>query len=269
MGVVLLYGVPSHCNVLKEIFVLTQLFLFISLANLMVIASGMNVGWSSPFVPMLESGNYTFQISAQESSLLVILPQVGEIIGPFVVALLANHIGRKAMINASAILIIIAWILFGTASSAIQILIGRFITGISNAISFIVVPIYLIETASPKTRGHAITLCVASETLGELLVYMLGAYVPLNTAAFISICLPVLCLVTFPWMPESPYFYLITENPEKAKLRLQILRCREEVSEEFHRISTAVKEQNENKKIFVNLFTVESNRKTFAISVGK
>lgn len=127
---------------------------------------------------------------------------------------------------------------------------------------------YLGEIADPKIRGLLTSVCPTCIAFGILLINILGAYLPLDTTAFVATILPILLLVTFTWMPESPYFYLMHGREEEARKSLQIFRGVKDVSVELTRISKAVREQHENKGSYLDLFRVKSNRKAMFITLG-
>lgn len=229
----------------------------------------MHYSWSSPYIPVLENGNYTFRITSEESSVLVVLPLIGEMIGALLIAFIVDVFGRKKMLISSALLSMIVWFLYGIASSPSLMYIERLMSGIFLALAYLVVPMYLGEIASPRARGFLVTINGISGALGELIMYVLGAFVTLNKSAFISMSIPAILLLIFPWMPESPYSYLMHGKEEKARLCLQALRGQEGVTVEFLRISNAVKEQNRIKRKCFDLFIGKSNRKALAIGLGK
>lgn len=228
----------------------------------------MHYGWPSHYLPVLESGNYTFQITSEESSYLAVTPLVGAIFGAFLAGFIVDIVGRKRLVVCSALPFVSSWLFVGFASSSDLMFVGRFIAGFFDGISFTAVPMYLGEIAEPKTRGLLASVCPVSIVFGILLINILGAYLPLDTVAFVSVIFPVL-LLSFSFMPESPYFYLIRGKLNEARQSLQALRGYENVTEELNRISTAVQEQNENKGKFLDLFTVKSNRKGLLITLGE
>lgn len=229
----------------------------------------MHYGWPSPYLPILENGNYTFRISSNESSYLAVIPLIGAIFGALGTGLIVDIIGRKRLVVYSSIPFIFSWLLVGLASSSTLMFVGRFMGGVSDGLSFTAVPMYLGEIAEPKTRGLLASVCPVSIVIGILLINILGTFLPLDTVAFIAISLPVLLLATFSWMPESPYFYVMWGRFREAEKSLQALRGCQDVSEELNRISASVKEQNENKGKLLDLFTDKSNRKGLIITLGE
>lgn len=228
----------------------------------------MHYGWPSPFLPILEKGNYTFQITSNESSFLAVSPLIGAIFGALGTGMIVDFAGRKRLVVYSSLPFIASWLFIGLASSPTFMFIGRFMAGVSDGLSFIAVPMYLGEIAEPKTRGLLASVCPVSIVFGILLINILGSFLPLDTVAFISIIFPVLLLLIFSWMPESPYFYLMRGKVKEARQSLQKLRGCDDVTEELNRISTAIKEQNENKGKFIDLFREKSNRRGLLITLG-
>lgn len=240
---------------------------FLFTVNLMMVCSGIHHGWSSPFVPLLEHGNYTFRITSEESSYLIMCPPIGCLIGA-VAILTIDYVGRKKLITIATLPFIAGWILVGTASSFTTMFIGRLISGVADGMMFNVVPVYLAEIASPKSRGLITSLSLVSFCLGSLLAYIMGTYVTLTLTSFITMVFPTTLLVISFWIPESPYFYLMKGNTLKAQESLAILRGICNVGEEVNRMSKAVEEQNESKGKFLDLITVSTNRKAFFICLG-
>lgn len=233
-----------------------------------MICSGIHHGWSSPFVPLLEHGYYTFQITSEESSYLIMCPPIGSLIGA-VTILSIDYIGRKKLIIIATIPFIIAWALVGLASSFTTLFVGRIISGVADGMMFNVVPVYLAEIAPPSLRGLITSLSLVLFGFGSLLAYILGTYVTLDVTAFVTMLFPIFLLFISLWIPESPYFYLMRGKTLEAQESLTILRGKCDISEEVSRMSKAVEEQNASKGKFLDLITVRTNRKAFLICLGR
>ncbi|KAJ8930370.1 hypothetical protein NQ314_016834 [Rhamnusium bicolor] len=228
----------------------------------------MHYGWPSPYIPVLVEGNYTFRITSDEGSWLTVIPLIGAVFGAFFTGLIVDVFGRKRLIVFSSVPFIASWLLVGFAKSSVMMFVGRFLAGAADGLSFTAVPMYLGEIAEPEIRGLLASICPVCIVIGILLINIFGAYLALDMVAFIGTILPILLLIIFPWMPESPYFYLMKGNVEEARKSLQSFRGVEDVNAELNRMFKAVKEQNENKGSFFQLFTVKSNRKGMIITLG-
>ncbi|KAJ8960111.1 hypothetical protein NQ317_005749 [Molorchus minor] len=198
-------------------------------ANLGIVCSEMHYGWPSPFGPILTNGTYTFSISSEENSWLTVIPLIGAIIGAFVTGQIVDIFGGKKLIIFSSLPFVVSWLMVGFAKSSVLMFIGRFLAGAADGLSFTAVPMYLGEIAEPSIRGLLACVCPVCIVLGLLLINICGAYLPLDTTAFVSTALPVLLLITFPWMPESPYFHLIKGDVEAARRSLRTFRGTEDV----------------------------------------
>lgn len=229
----------------------------------------MHYGWSSHYLQTLERGNYTFQITKEESSYLAVMPMIGEVFGAIPAGIIVDLIGRKKSLIYSCMPFIASWLLIGCASSVMPMTIGRFIAGFSDGMLLTIVPMYLGEIASPKTRGLLSSLCPVSIVVGVLIEYNLGAKLALDVSAFVSILLPATFLTTFCWMPESPYYFFMNGKEEEARRSLEVLRGYENVEDDFGRISSAVKDQNDNRGKLFDLVTIKSNRKGLLICAGE
>lgn len=229
----------------------------------------MHYGWTSPFLPVLVGGNYYFVITDEETLYITIMPLIGSIVGALITWITIETYGRKKLLTYSSIPFIASWLLIGIARSSILIFVGRFLAGISMAITFIAVPIYLGEIADSTTRGPLFCMCQMCAVFGLLAVNFVGTLLRLDTVAYLSACLPILLLLFFSYMPESPYFRLMKNDTEGARISLQTLRGRKEIFEELERIAETVKDRKENKGKLSDLVTVTSNRKSLILCLGR
>lgn len=233
-----------------------------------IVSSEMHYGWPSQAIPSLTSGNYTITISQDEASWLTIMPLLGAIFGASISGVVVDWVGRKNIILFNTFPFLAAWIIIAFAKESIYLHIARFLAGLGDGSSFTVVPIYLAEIAEPQIRGLLASLCPVAIVVGLLLVNIFGAFLEINDAALISTIVPVTLLLTFIWMPETPYSLLMRNRPNEARISLQILRGKQDVEKEFKRLSMAVKKQNENGGKFLDLFRIASNRKAVFIVLG-
>ena len=68
-----------------------------------------------------------------------------------------ERIGRKRMIVAGGITMVIGTILLGSSDKLSQLLVGRIITGLGNGFNSSTVPMYQSEMARPERRGMLLT----------------------------------------------------------------------------------------------------------------
>lgn len=233
-----------------------------------IVSSEMHYGWPSPSLPILKNGTYRFRVDSDEGSWLAIMPLMGAILGAIVTGIIIDTLGRKKLILFSSFPFFISWIMIGLAQSSTLLHIARFMAGITDGLSFTAVPMFLGEIADPKIRGLLSSMCPVSIVFGLLLINILGNYLTIPVAAFTASVIPVILLLSFAWMPESPYFLLMRGRDEEAKRSLQIFRGNDDVEIELQRLTRAVKDQNKDSGKFLDLFTCASNRKAVFIALG-
>ncbi|CAH1155581.1 unnamed protein product [Phaedon cochleariae] len=234
-------------------------------ATLSIITSGMHYGWPSPSLPRLLDTNSTLPLTDSEGSWVAVTPLIGAVLGSIIVAVIVDILGRKKTILLSSFPYFAAWIMVAYARSILLLYTARFIAGVADGWVFTAVPMYIGEIADPKIRGRLGTSISVSWIFGILLINILGSYLSIAVTGLICSILPILSLLTFVWMPESPYFLLMKENQEGAQRSLQTFRGVTDVETELNRISNAVKSQMLNSGKFLDLFTVKSNRKAVFI----
>jgi sugar porter (SP) family MFS transporter len=228
----------------------------------------MHYGWPSPSLPILYNGTYKFRLEKTEGSWLAIMPLLGAILGAIVTGLVIDTLGRKRLILFSSVPFFASWIMIGLADTSVLFHIARFIAGLTDGLSFTAVPMFLGEIAEPKIRGLLSSMCPVSIVFGLLLINILGSHLTISTTAFVSSAIPVVLLLTFVWIPESPYFLLMRGRHAEARRSLQKFRGTQDVDVELERLSVAVKEQNQNNGKLLDLFTKSSNRKAVFIALG-
>ncbi|KAF2884950.1 hypothetical protein ILUMI_21227 [Ignelater luminosus] len=236
-------------------------------ATLSAISSGMHYGWPSPSLPQLLADDSEIPVTDDEGSWVAVMPLLGAIVGAIISGIILDILGRKNVILISCIPYITAWLMIAFTKSVVVILSARFIAGISDGFAFCALPMYLGEIAAPKVRGALGSSVSVTWIFGILLINIIGSYLSIKVTALVSLALPVLCLVTFIWMPESPYYLIMKGNIEQARKNLKTFRCADDVESDLERMSRGVKEQHDNTGKYLDLFTVKSNRKALGIAL--
>lgn len=89
----------------------------------------------------------------------------------------------------------------------------------------------------------------------------------LGLASF-NIAIPILFVVTFSTMPESPYYFLKSGQPDHAERSLKKLRGRGYMRGELDSMTHLVNENMKDKSRWLDLLTVGGNRKGLIILYG-
>lgn len=193
---------------------------------------------------------------------------LGYLMGCPLYSFMLDKIGRKRCLLLLAIPQILAWVLIATANCVSMLYAARLLAGISEGALYTSLPVYLCEISEPKIRGVLVTTLSGGIILGILLINCYGSYLSIRCTALVSIALPILFLLTFAWMPESPYYFLMKKNSTDAKRSLKFLRRMRNVDEELNKLTEDVKRQTSDPGRLRDLFTIRSNLKALLIVVG-
>lgn len=137
--------------------------------------------------------------------------------------------------------------------------------GLGYGIALVAAPMYLGEISSDAVRGSIGTLLSVMAKIGIVYVYTLGPYVNFRLLSWLSSLPVILFIMTFTWLPESPYF-LVDKDRDEARDSLKFLRGTKDVENELEMISNAVEKANSDKKSFRILFSKGSRKRIIIIT---
>ncbi|XP_026319446.1 facilitated trehalose transporter Tret1-like isoform X2 [Hyposmocoma kahamanoa] len=182
-------------------------------------------------------------------------------------AYMADKFGRKTSLLLGALPFIIGWILIITARSVLFLYISRIFSGLGYGIVYTVAPMYTGEIATNEVRGALSTMITLMNKVGILAQYCIGPYVSIQALAGINLILPITFVLTFIFLPESPYFYLKQDRSERAERSLRNLRSGD-IRTELKNIELNVQVDMKNKGTWSDLITEATNRKALWLSIG-
>ncbi|OEL35913.1 Monosaccharide-sensing protein 2 [Dichanthelium oligosanthes] len=153
---------------------------------------------------------------------------------------MADSIGRRPMLIASAVLYFVSGLVMLWAPSVYVLLLARLIDGLGIGLAVTLVPLYISETAPTDIRGLLNTLPQFSGSGGMFLSYCMVFGMSLLPKPDWRIMLGVLSIpsliyfaLTVFYLPESPRWLVSKGRMAEAKRVLQRLRGREDVSGEM------------------------------------
>ncbi|KAF5305817.1 hypothetical protein FQR65_LT07556 [Abscondita terminalis] len=223
---------------------------------------GLNDGWPSFALPQLQSNTSIPQLTNEEGLWIATAFPIGITVGSLLLPFTIDVFGRKTMLLVGALPFCSTWMVIAFLQNVWELLIARFVAGLSESITHFCIPVYLAEIADPKIRGFLVTGTKISYTFGILLSNILGTFLGITQAALISSAMTLGVLVCL-LVPESPYFYIIKNDYDKAKKCLELFNENADIDS----IRDAVNEQKVNKGKWFELFTVASNRKSLGIII--
>ncbi|XP_049812662.1 facilitated trehalose transporter Tret1-like [Schistocerca nitens] len=217
-------------------------------AALTSLMSGMVYGWPSPTLPQLQQPGSWLPLTADEASWIVSCVTISSVLPIIAMPLIVDVVGRKMLLIASGLPAFASWLMVLFADSAGMLIASRVVAGLSIGASVCLVPMYVGEVAEAKVRGMLATVFQFAMCLGSLASYCMGPYMSYSAVAIVSAAVPVLFMLGFLWMPESPYFLALRGRDEEAKNALRRLRgavSEEAIQEELGIVQKYVEEQRE------------------------
>ncbi|CAH2050211.1 unnamed protein product, partial [Iphiclides podalirius] len=236
-------------------------------ATLITATAGTCYGWPSPTLPYLQSKDSSIPTSKDEGSWIVSIMILCSALTPVPSAYMADRFGRKTTLLLGAVPFIIGWVLVIVAKSVAVLYVARMFSGLGYGIVYTVAPMYTGEIATNEVRGALSTLITLMNKIGILAQYCIGPFVSMRTLAAINLILPITFVITFIFLPESPYYYLKFERTERAERSLRSLRSGD-IRLELKNIELNVQEDMKNKGSWGDLIFEATNRKAMWISIG-
>ncbi|XP_055299426.1 uncharacterized protein LOC129567002 [Sitodiplosis mosellana] len=246
-------------------------------ANLIMLAHGCIVGWFSPALPKLLSDNtplITGPFTSEEVSWVGSIMNIGALCGTFTFGFINTFLGCKRAMIFLAMPSTIFWILIYFGDSYNHILIARFFTGWTGGGIQTTIVLYIAEISNDNIRGRLGSIIQLSRNTGILIAYIVGAIVDYKYIPCIFIFLPLLYVLCFVFLPNTPQYYLRNDRVQKAQEALKYYKGYKGKTDaeinmfniEFERMKSIAKEQQADEKLRVNDFT---NRKALkGIMIG-
>ncbi|XP_055594226.1 facilitated trehalose transporter Tret1-like [Uranotaenia lowii] len=195
--------------------------------NIISLSQGTAIGWLSPFLPLLISTNSplsTGPVTDIQATWIASLLCVGAIFGTVLFGWSADKFGRKFSLCLTALPLIGFWacVAFGTY---VEILfVGRILAGLGAAGVFLLVPLYVSEISEDSIRGSLGSFFILFINVGTLVSFVIGTYLSYHITSYILIFLPILFLLCFIRLPETPSHLIRCNKLESAEASLKFLR---------------------------------------------
>lgn len=152
----------------------------------------------------------------------------------------ADMVGRRPMLIASSILYFLGGLIMLWSPNVYVLLLARLVDGFGVGLAVTLVPVYISETAPPEIRGLLNTLPQFTGSWGMCMSYTMIFVMTLKADPSWRIMLGVLfapslvyLVLTVFFLPESPRWLVSKGRMKEARVVLEMLRGREDVSGEM------------------------------------
>ncbi|XP_014259104.1 facilitated trehalose transporter Tret1-like [Cimex lectularius] len=243
-------------------------YLAAATASISVIILGTTLAWPSPVLTKIEETNEPMSLTTSEISWMVSFLYLGNLMSPMPAGMLMDRLGRKRSLSILSVIPLTSWTIIYFANASYMLYIARFLSGMWSGIVTTIAPMYLAEISEPRIRGALSTFVQLMINLGVVFEYIVGPSVSYHLLAVISGAIPLIFVVTFWFIPESPYWLVMVGKKDEACRSLAWLRgynspdC---VKEEMEIIEKNVIKEMCNKHTMKDLIATSGNRKALII----
>ncbi|CAH0717977.1 unnamed protein product, partial [Brenthis ino] len=224
-------------------------------ANITFLAYGFECGWISPTTKILQSENSPTGYSLSDNSIAWIASSMSmsAIFAVSLYSYIADTYGRKTGIILVAVPEAISWIIKLSYASTTTLIIARLFSGLAAGGCFNIVPMYVKEISQDNIRGILGTLPQLIQTVGILVMYLIGANFDYYTVIISVLGIPIITALLFFKAPESPAFLIKQGKIEESTKTVAFLRGLKKDDKIVQNIVETMKSENERFKSKPNL----------------
>lgn len=239
------------------------------LATLGALSAGTFMSWSSPALPLLQDKFNHFIVTNSQASWIGSLMNLGAFLGALPAGFAADRFGRKKMLFIFGIPLVASWLLIAFSDTVGEIYAGRILGGMAVGAVSVTAPMYIGELAEKHVRGALGAIFQLQITMGILFGYLVGMTGSVQTLSLICCSIPVLYLLTFVWMPESPVFLVATNRKEDARKALKWFRGDNfDVEDELTRMQDTMQTSQRNQEPVFALLKARGISRALNVSLG-
>ncbi|XP_033297806.1 facilitated trehalose transporter Tret1-like [Bombus vosnesenskii] len=245
-----------------------KVYLAVFASNLGMISFGLFFGWSSPSLSLLLQDDSPIPLTVQQAAWVSSIYTLASAVGSVLCSYVVNVIGRKTTLAFAAIPGVIGWMMIALATSAWELIAGRFVCGLSNGFGYICATMYIGEISPANIRGTLTSTLTVAAKFGLFVEWAIGPFLSIRNLALASSLIPILFFVSLISLPESPYHLMRRGRNQEAVTCLMQLRGATDVSKEMEMIEKSIKYDLSNNTGLWELVSVSGNRKALIVVLG-
>lgn len=157
--------------------------------------------------------------------------EVGAMFGAVMQFVIADKVGRKTGNIAGAVIVSIGAVVQSSSFSIAQFLVGRLVGGFGLGMMTTVIPVWLAECTTPRSRGRMMAMQLSNLIVGLILAnwldYGMSAYrgtIQWRLPCAFQIVFCIVSCAIMPFLPESPRYLTSVDRLDEAKTALAALR---------------------------------------------
>lgn len=167
-------------------------------------------------------------LTSGEKEFITSATSLGALIGALIGGIMANLIGRKKVLLGSNVVFVVGTIIQLAAVTVWTMIVGRFVLGLGVGVASLIAPLMLSELAPATYRGRLIVTNCMFITGGQLVAYFINwglANMKHGWRVSVGLCMvpPVVQFCLFFFLPDTPRFYIMNGQYERAKKVLYLI----------------------------------------------
>ena len=236
---------------------------------------GFDTGVISGAIPFFQKA---FNIGNDWVEIITTAGLVGAVIGAMFSGRIADIIGRKKVILASAVIFAIGAIWSGAAPTPLALVFARLFLGVAIGVSSFAVPLYIAEISPTKSRGTLVSMFQLLITIGIMVSYLSDSAfaVPDGDPRYIEVWRPMFYVGVIPaiimfvgmiFLPETPRWLISKGYESKCREVLEKVEEPGLVEDTISRMKADIEADKKNKVSWKTIFSKDL-RVPLIIAVG-
>jgi sugar porter (SP) family MFS transporter len=191
-----------------------------------------------------------FSLSAGMEEIVVSSVLLGSLAGAAAGGILADRLGRRKLLIATAIVFGLAAIAAALAPGTAWLILARVVAGVAIGVASFVAPLYISEIAPVDIRGKLVSINQVALTSGIVISYLID-YTFAGSQAwrwmFALAAIPAAAFgIGLLFIPDSPRWLAAQGHVDKARVALKRIRDPEQVESELAQIQKSAAQQKAN-----------------------